>query len=362
MKISDKNEVINYINELVDTNNLNMSIGDMLSEVVGKKEIANIEELTLLSNKFNRPIREILINKIFNYFDLDEDNEDDVILFNECIAKIIDEADINKYLNNPYYKNIKINNVKYQDYSLRYDHYEPLELFSLLDMKRDEKYQEINSIAYFKEKFPFISLEYKGVTWMSITPNEIETMQLAVNSAYGKVIVYGLGLGYYPYMISLKDEVKEIVIIEKDKNIIELFNKYLLPQFEHKEKIRIVNDDAFNYMKKENGFDYAFIDLWHDPFDGLSLWIKAKSLEKKDHKYFYWLESSFYLLLRRCFISLLEEQMSNAKENGYLKAKTITDEIINKYYFLTKNVEIKNKSQLDDLLTDSNLLNLLLNN
>ena len=118
MKISDKNEVINYINELVDTNNLNMSIGDMLSEVVGNKEIANIEDLTLLSNKFNRPIREILINKIFNYFDLDEDNEDDVILFNECIAKRIDEADINKYLNNPYYKNIKINNVKYQDYSL----------------------------------------------------------------------------------------------------------------------------------------------------------------------------------------------------------------------------------------------------
>ena len=362
MKISDKNEVINYINDLVDTNNLNMSIGDMLSELVGNKEITSIKELTLLSQKFNRSIREILINKIFDYFELDEDNVDDVDLFNECIAKIINEADINKYLNNPYYKNIKIKNVEYQDYSLRYDHYEPFELFSLFDMKRDEKYQEINSIAYFKEKFPFISLEYKGVTWMSITPNEIETMQLAVNSAYGRVIVYGLGLGYYPYMISLKNEVKEIVIIEKDKNIIELFNKYLLPQFEHKEKIKIINDDAFNYMRKENEFDYAFIDLWHDPFDGLSLWVKAKSLEKEGQKYFYWLESSFYLLLRRCFISLIEEQMSNAPISGYLKAKTITDEIINKYYFLTKNIEIKNKSQLDDLLTDSNLLNLLLKN
>ena len=58
MKISDKNEVINYINELVDTNNLNMSIGDMLSEVVGNKEIANIKELTILSNKFNQSIKE----------------------------------------------------------------------------------------------------------------------------------------------------------------------------------------------------------------------------------------------------------------------------------------------------------------
>ena len=362
MKISDKNEVIDYINELVDVNNLNMSIGDMLSELVGNRSIASIKELTLLSEKFHRPIKDLLCDKCFDYFELDDESEDDVQLFNQFIASSITEIDTKKYLENPYYKNIKIKNVDYNGYSLREDHYEPLELFSLYDMSRDENYYEINSLSFFKERFPFISLDYKGVTWMSITPNEIETMDKAVKEAKGIVIVYGLGLGYYPYMISLKEEVNEIVVIEKDKNIIDIFNKYLLPQFEHKEKIKVINDDAFNYMKQVSEFDYAFIDLWHDPFDGLSLWLKAKKLEKEGHKYFYWLESSFYLLLRRCMLSLIEEQLAGAPESGYTKAKNITDEIINKYYFLTKELEIKNKSQLDDLLSDSSLLNLLLNN
>ena len=362
MKISDKKEVIDYINELIETNNLNMSIGDMLSELVGNRSVASIKELTLLSEKFHRPIRDLLIDKCFDYYELDDESEDDVEIFDQYIANSIVETDVKKYLKNPYYKNIKIKNINYNGYSLREDHYEPLELFSLYDMSRDGNFHEINSLSFFKERFPFISLDYKGITWMSITPNEIETMDKAVKEARGKVIIYGLGLGYYPYMISLKEEVKEVVIIEKGKNILDIFNKYLLPQFEHKEKIKVVYDDAFDYMKKDNSFDYAFIDLWHDPFDGLSLWIKAKKLEKKGHQYFYWLESSFYLLLRRCFLSLIEEQIAEAPESGYTKAKNITDEIINKYYFLTKDLEIKNKSQLDDLLSDSSLLNLLLNN
>ena len=75
---------------------------------------------------------------------------------------------------------------------------------------------------------------------MSITPNEIETMEEAVKAATGKVIVYGLGLGYYPYMISLKDEVKEIVIVENDIKIINLF------------KLKLVNS-KINFRSKKLG-------------------------------------------------------------------------------------------------------------
>ena len=185
-------------------------------------------------------------------------------------------------------------------------------------------------------------------------------MEEAVKAAAGKVIVYGLGLGYYPYMISLKDEVKEIVIVENDIKIINLFKKHILPNFEHQEKISIIHGDAFEYMEKCDDFNYAFIDLWHDTFDGLELFLRAKKLEKPGKKYFYWLESSFYILLRRCFISLIEEQLANTPESAYQKSKSVTDKTINKFYEKTKNLVLKDISQVQDLLSDSSLLKFIL--
>ena len=113
-------------------------------------------------------------------------------------------------------------------------------------------------------------------------------------------------------------------------------------------------------MKLGKEYDYHFVDLWHDPFDGIELYLKSKKLERKGQKYFYWLESSFFALLRRCFLSLIEEQLANAGEECYQKSKNITDKIINKYYKNTKNLVITNKKQLRDLLSDNYLLELIL--
>ena len=358
MKIKDKS-TIQFIESLIETNYLNMSLSDMFSEIVGARDITSKEEMNALKNKFNNNEIDILASKCFSYWGLDEDNEEDLDIFNSRILPSFSEINVNKYRNNPYYKSIKLAYVKEGDYSIEVDHFEPYEIFAYKDMSINENYEEINSLSFFKEKFPFLSINYKGTTWMSVTPNEIETMEKAVNEATGKVIVYGLGLGYFPYMISLKDEVKEIVIVEIDKEIISLFKKHLLPQFEHKEKITIINKDAFIYMQESHSFDYSFIDLWHDPYDGIELYLKAKRLEKENQKYFYWLESSFYILLRRCFISFLEEQLSNAPESSYQKSKSITDKIINTFYQKTKNLVITNIEQLQDLLSDSSLINLL---
>ena len=55
---------------------------------------------------------------------------------------------------------------------------------------------------------------------MSLNPNEIETMKPFINKGHGNVLVLGLGMGYVPFMMALKDDVRHITIIEKDKNII----------------------------------------------------------------------------------------------------------------------------------------------
>lgn len=210
--------------------------------------------------------------------------------------KIVFELDKNKYEDNLYYKNISFKNIKSNKWSFRYESYKPYEAFVFNDLRKinDKLYP---CIGYFKEEYKYPAVLENNREWMLITPNEIETMEKPINEATGNVLTYGLGLGYYAYMVSMKEDVKTVTIVEKDKEIIELFNKYILPQFRFKDKIRIINMDAFEYFKKNIYYDFVFVDIWHDPSDGIDLYLKFKSLEKKNIKYSYWIEDTI-----KCYI------------------------------------------------------------
>lgn len=210
--------------------------------------------------------------------------------------KIVFELDKNKYEDNLYYKNISFKNIKSNKWSFRYESYKPYEAFVFNDLRKinDKLYP---CIGYFKEEYKYPAVLENNREWMLITPNEIETMERPINEATGNVLTYGLGLGYYAYMVSMKEDVKTVTIVEKDKEIIELFNKYILPQFRFKDKIRIINMDAFEYFKKNIYYDFVFVDIWHDPSDGIDLYLKFKSLEKKNIKYSYWIEDTI-----KCYI------------------------------------------------------------
>lgn len=210
--------------------------------------------------------------------------------------KIVFELDKNKYEDNLYYKNISFKNIKSNKWSFRYESYNPYEAFVFNDLRKinDKLYP---CIGYFKEEYKYPAVLENNREWMLITPNEIETMEKPINEATGNVLTYGLGLGYYAYMVSMKEDVKTVTIVEKDKEIIELFNKYILPQFRFKDKIRIINMDAFEYFKKNIYYDFVFVDIWHDPSDGIDLYLKFKNLEKKNIKYSYWIEDTI-----KCYI------------------------------------------------------------
>lgn len=210
--------------------------------------------------------------------------------------KIVFELDKNKYEDNLYYKNISFKNIKSNKWSFRYESYKPYEAFVFNDLRKinDKLYP---CIGYFKEEYKYPAVLENNREWMLITPNEIETMEKPINEATGNVLTYGLGLGYYAYMVSMKEDVKTVTIIEKDKEIIELFNKYILPQFKYKDKIKIINMDAFEYFIKDIYYDFVFVDIWHDPSDGIDLYLKFKSLEKKNIKYSYWIEDTI-----KCYI------------------------------------------------------------
>ncbi|MEA5061133.1 MAG: hypothetical protein VB015_01785 [Erysipelotrichaceae bacterium] len=283
--------------------------------------------------------------------------EDDDKEFNEIEEKYHLEKmtllDVRKYLNNPYYKNIQIIPTKNKKWTLGYNHYLPYEGFVYDDTTIEgPNYKEITHFGFFNQKFEFIEVKQNQKTWMSITPHEINTMEDPINNAKGHVLVYGLGLGYFPYMCSLKDEVSKITIVENSKDAIELFKNEIFNKFQYKNKIEIIEADALKFAKdhiKSSEYDFVFTDLWHDANDGLSIYLKMKRLENKNAMNSYWIETTLKAMLRRLIITVIEEGLNNLDDSAYQNASNDYDRLINEIYFKTKNRILRKASDLNSI-------------
>ncbi|MBO7494990.1 MAG: hypothetical protein J6T98_00435 [Salinivirgaceae bacterium] len=226
-----------------------------------------------------------------------EENPDDRILLNDYFRRSVVKLNAKAYAEDPYYKNIRIPNVKFGRWELKYEHYKAYEAFVCDEMILDPDFKEIQRIGFFDCDFSYPAVMEDGHEWMAIKPNETATITFAVNAAHGKVATFGLGMGYYPYLVHLKPNVESITIIERSAEVIELFKTHILPQFDMPEKVRIVQSDAFEYAEKQmpaEKFDYAFADTWRDVSDGLSMYLRMKKLEHLNpHTEFsYWVEES----------------------------------------------------------------------
>ena len=347
-----KKELRPEIQKIIDTNAINMNIADMLMSSFMYTDLINPNEVKQYI-KEGHSENEAVLNVLCDAFSLEKDDE----VLKEYVLNNLKHLNPNDYLNNQYAKAVTSSGKKGK-YALKYINYEPYQLFAYDDIKLNG-YKEYSQFGYFNQKFSYLALTEGNNIWMSLNPNEIETMKPYINKARGNVLVLGLGMGYVPFMISLKNCVQSVTIIEKDQEIINLFNELIYPHFPNKEKIKIIRGDAIEYAsksEKEGTYDYIFADLWHDPDDGLPLFVKLK---KTNRNIACWLEVSLYALLRRCMITLIEETINGSKEEDYKFAKTYTDKVINTYYQKTKNLSIERSSDLDKLLNNNTLLGFL---
>lgn len=350
MKILKNKSILNKIYELNDINQLNMSLSEMYLSFVNNSHISSL----LKSNDIDS-----FINKIKEIYDIYFEEQSSEEMFNQNIKNSIIKLNKNDYINNPYLKNINLSNIKVKNYELKNDKYKPFELFALKDIEISKDFLEHTTLGFFESVYSFPALNYNHITWMSIIPNEIETMAAPLSNSSGNILVLGLGLGYFPYMASLKKNVHSITIVENDQSIINLFTTHILPQFEQKDKIRIIKDDAYDYFAKSDKFDYIFADLWHNADDGIFTYLKLKNINK-NIKVDYWLENSFVALLRRAFITLLFEQANDYKESNYLESNNNFDKLVNMYYKETINSKISSISQIEQLLEKESLLKLII--
>jgi hypothetical protein len=272
----------------------------MLCDYLNNNPCFITKELMESANRdFTLPEETVYFALLTGLFDLDtENNEQDKQLANEYLRPSVKKLDTKFYLENPYYRSIQIPEIKFGHWALKYQKHKAYEAFIYKDLVVKPDYREFPYIGFFNEEFRFPSVMENAHEWMSIKPSEIETTQPAIDAAEGHVLTFGLGLGYFTYMASRKESVKSITVVECDKEVIQLFERYILPQFQHhKEKVKIISADAFEYAKEQmpnRNFDYAFVDLWHDVSDGLDMYLRMKKLEQFNHqtKFLYWIEDS----------------------------------------------------------------------
>lgn len=192
----------------------------------------------------------------------------------------------------PYLKHIKIRDQKIDSVFLTTAFYEKGEFFQYAMPDLSDRIV-VPKIGFFPRKVVFPAVYEGNVPWVSVCPSEISSMSPDVDSAFGRVMVLGLGLGYYPYRLGENKKVESITVVEKNPHIISLFREQILPQFPHKKKIRVVQADAFDFLAEtENGaFDFCYADIWEGWVDGAAAYEKILPHERRlwDCTFRYWI-------------------------------------------------------------------------
>lgn len=257
--------------------------------------------------------------------------------------------DIAQYLDRPYHANIHLDHIENKDFEYDYEDIPGDILYNFDEVKPDPK-KELNDymvLRAFDKPLKTTVLKQNGEYWMTDNPCEAITVDPSVDKAHGKVLTYGLGIGYYIYMCLLKEDVESVTVVELNESVIRMFNESLLPQFPRKDKIRIIHGNAIDYFNEEfvSQFDSVFADVWMNHIDGLMLMEKMLEnylppLDKVD----FWIEFSctevITSLIFQYFCAVASgEKLRTVKQYRKLALK------IDKYF-----------SKIDKTVTDENEL------
>ena len=113
-------------------------------------------------------------------------------------------------------------------------------------------------------------------------------------------------------------------------------------------------------QKNSKEFDYVFVDIWHNPEDGLPLINKIVKYEKVyDIPFDYWLFESIIAMARRCLITVMIEHFDGFTDLNYRHAENDIDKMINELYFKTKDVSLETTEDIDRFLRTSNIYALI---
>lgn len=278
--------------------------------------------------------------------------------------------DVNEFNENPYIKDIDFSNQTNGDYELRYHKLMPYEL-DIYNVPRrvDELCVDIPRVSCFPQEFKYPVIFQKSIksTWMSVSPNEVFTMEKPIKNAKGKVLTLGCGMGYFAYMASIKEDVESVTIIECEQNVIDLFEDCLLPQFKNIDKVTVIKADAIEYLKnmEDGAFDYCFADIWIGIEDIIPYFaVKEIGRKLRKTKIDYWIEDSFAILLAS---NVWIEIMKSFSEANNISVPEVDDSILTDLdkrkdayiHKLLEDVEITKPEHIDYYMRPQNIISLI---
>ncbi len=124
----------------------------------------------------------------------------------------------------------------------------------------------ITTPVLFEQKGP--EEDFRQVVWMGLTPMEMITQKKGIDMASGKVVVGGLGLGWFLSEIAAKPEVEEIIVVDRLGPLIEWLRPVLEEKFPAiaKKVKQWIAADVYEYMAwdtfgKKSKTKYL-LDIW----------------------------------------------------------------------------------------------------
>lgn len=207
--------------------------------------------------------------------------------------------DIEPYTRTPYNTNIHLDKISDHGFQFASETMPAHELLNMTFIQPDPN-RELNDymiLRAFNKPYQATALRQNGEFWMTDNPAEANTTDPCVEKAHGNVLTFGLGIGYFVYMCLLKPEVKSVTVVELSESVINMFKKYILPQFPKDKEVHIIHGNAFDYFNKDfiDQFDYTFVDVWKNHEDGYGM------IEKMLEQYLppyedvdFWIESTCF--------------------------------------------------------------------
>lgn len=261
--------------------------------------------------------------------------------------------DVKKLIDNPYYKNIKLDDVRTDTVWYEKALIKKRTLMSMNFHKPLGKYLfHYHPVGYFEnDVYLPVLKEGEDKVWMSPAISEIESMNVGIQKGHGKCMTMGLGIGVLPYLWLNKEEVESVTIVEFNKDVIDLFEKYIRPQFPKNKKLEIIHGNGLDYYNEEFliQFDYAYIDFWESNEDGLEYYTKLMEKKVYYENIDFWVEDSMLSDVKHIITPYLNTLYQGKSIAEYISSLEGLDQAIAKKanrYFKSRNDIISTEEEL----------------
>lgn len=109
----------------------------------------------------------------------------------------------------------------------------------------------------------------RGAVWMSLTPGEMMSQREGIRRAKGKVVVGGLGLGWFFEKVASKRNVSEVILVEKCRELLDWYGEAICNQYP---KASLIWGDVWKEIGRHGPGCQYLLDVWlgwgdaeHDP-------------------------------------------------------------------------------------------------